>query len=191
MPGGHRASHAIDAGCTAPLPIAQGEARVVKESSGAVTRRYPVNAVYADLLAESGRAEAMSLDELRAEVSDAWGSRVQTQMFRSPLIAFLYERGWRQNFRNAGFPGIGKEYEEAHAPASALLTPRGVLGPDARRPCRATLGAIARVPVGAGARVLRASGVRRHRRHVVRLRTDGAPHPRRRRLLSTPRLRLL
>merc|ERR1719262_1404302 len=99
-----------------------GEARVVKESSGAVTRRYPVNAVYADLLAESGRAEAMSLDELRAEISDAWGSRVQTQMFRSPLIAFLYERGWRQNFRNAGFPGIGKEYEEVReffAPAAS------------------------------------------------------------------------
>ena len=163
----------------------------MKQSSGAVTRRYPVNAVYADLLAESGRAEAMSLDELRAEISDAWGSRVQTQMFRSPLIAFLYERGWRQNFRNAGFPGIEKEYEEARTRPPQLSSPRAACSDPARRPCRATLGARACVPVGAGARVLRAGGVRRHRRHVVRLRADGAPHPRRRRLLSTPRLRLL
>ena len=170
----------------------------MKQSSGAVTRRYPVNAVYADLLAESGRTAAMSLDELRAEISDAWGSRVQTQMFRSPLIAFLYERGWRQNFRNAGFPGIEREYEEARAPASALLGPRGMPWPDgpngpttSRHSCRASLGATARAPAGAGARVLRAGGVRRCRRHVVRLRADGARPPCRRRLRSAPRMGLL
>ena len=114
----------------------------MKESSGAVTRRYPVNAVYADLLAESGRAEAVSLDELRAEVSDAWGSRVQTQMFRSPLIAFLYERGWRQNFRNAGFPGIEREYEEARTRPPQLSSRRAACsdpmpaGPAAQRSAR-------------------------------------------------------
>lgn len=39
-------------------------------------------------------------------------TRVQTGTFRSPFTAFLYERGWRQQFKRAGFPGIDKEYEE-------------------------------------------------------------------------------
>jgi SAM-dependent methyltransferase len=36
---------------------------------------------------------------------------VQTDFFRNPLIAFVYERGWRQGFANAGFPGIDKEFQ--------------------------------------------------------------------------------
>ncbi|KAJ8607692.1 hypothetical protein CTAYLR_007296 [Chrysophaeum taylorii] len=39
--------------------------------------------------------------------------RVQTDTFRSPLTAFLYERGWRQNFERNGFPGPDKEFAEA------------------------------------------------------------------------------
>jgi SAM-dependent methyltransferase len=35
---------------------------------------------------------------------------VQTDFFRNPVIAFVYERGWRQGFANAGFPGIDKEF---------------------------------------------------------------------------------
>ncbi|KAG8632947.1 hypothetical protein MANES_18G068300v8 [Manihot esculenta] len=34
-----------------------------------------------------------------------------TEMFRLPLISFLYERGWRQNFIWGGFPGPKKEFE--------------------------------------------------------------------------------
>ena len=33
---------------------------------------------------------------------------MQTQFFRTPAMAFLYERGWRQNFNAAGFPGMGR-----------------------------------------------------------------------------------
>lgn len=33
--------------------------------------------------------------------------------FQNPLISFVYERGYRQNFKNFGFPGIDKEFEEA------------------------------------------------------------------------------
>lgn len=29
--------------------------------------------------------------------------------FRSPLVSFLYERGWRQNFNRSGFPGPDEE----------------------------------------------------------------------------------
>ncbi|KAK9844600.1 hypothetical protein WJX74_004440 [Apatococcus lobatus] len=36
-----------------------------------------------------------------------------TEIFRSPLISFVYERGWRQGFATAGFPGVVKETQLA------------------------------------------------------------------------------
>lgn len=30
-------------------------------------------------------------------------------LVRSPLVSFLYERGWRQNFNRSGFPGPDEE----------------------------------------------------------------------------------
>ena len=50
--------------------------------------------------------------QLGGELQDAWASRVQSQLFRSPFTAFLYERGWRDNFKRAGFPGIEAEFKE-------------------------------------------------------------------------------
>ena len=32
-------------------------------------------------------------------------------LFTSPSVSFAYERGWRQGFAAAGFPGADKEYE--------------------------------------------------------------------------------
>ncbi|KAL6758835.1 S-adenosyl-L-methionine-dependent methyltransferase [Haematococcus lacustris] len=40
----------------------------------------------------------------------AWGG---TELFRSPLISYVYERGWRQGFLWAGFPGVDKEFDMA------------------------------------------------------------------------------
>ncbi|XP_078433397.1 S-adenosyl-L-methionine-dependent methyltransferases superfamily protein [Wolffia australiana] len=37
----------------------------------------------------------------------------RTELFRSPLVSFLYERGWRQNFRQSGFPGLEEEFKMA------------------------------------------------------------------------------
>lgn len=37
---------------------------------------------------------------------------VQTDTFRNPFVAFVYERGWRQGFANAGFPGVDSEFEK-------------------------------------------------------------------------------
>ncbi|KAG5006571.1 hypothetical protein JHK82_024515 [Glycine max] len=37
----------------------------------------------------------------------------RTELFRSPLVSFLYERGWRQNFRQSGFPGPDEEFKMA------------------------------------------------------------------------------
>ncbi|KAK0575788.1 hypothetical protein LWI29_007068 [Acer saccharum] len=34
-----------------------------------------------------------------------------TELFRTPFVSFLYERGWRQNFIWGGFPGPEKEFE--------------------------------------------------------------------------------
>merc|ERR1711965_632186 len=36
---------------------------------------------------------------------------VQTDTFRNPFVAFVYERGWRQGFANAGFPGGDEEFQ--------------------------------------------------------------------------------
>ncbi|XP_050380720.1 uncharacterized methyltransferase At2g41040, chloroplastic-like isoform X2 [Argentina anserina] len=36
-----------------------------------------------------------------------------TELFRSPLVSFLYERGWRQNFSTSGFPGPDEEFKMA------------------------------------------------------------------------------
>lgn len=37
----------------------------------------------------------------------------RTELFRSPIVSFLYERGWRQNFRQSGFPGPDEEFKMA------------------------------------------------------------------------------
>eukprot|EP00850_Spirogloea_muscicola_P014332 SM000102S09190 [mRNA] locus=s102:135613:137741:+ [translate_table: standard] len=45
-----------------------------------------------------------------------------TELFRSPLVSFAYERGWRQSFARAGFPGADEEFRVAQthlAPAAA------------------------------------------------------------------------
>ena len=34
-----------------------------------------------------------------------------SQIFRSPFVSFVYERGWRQGFDWAGFPGVDKEFD--------------------------------------------------------------------------------
>ncbi|CAO2841094.1 unnamed protein product [Amaranthus hypochondriacus] len=36
-----------------------------------------------------------------------------TELFRSPVVSFLYERGWRQNFNRSGFPGPEEEFKMA------------------------------------------------------------------------------
>ncbi|KAL6965583.1 hypothetical protein U1Q18_036638 [Sarracenia purpurea var. burkii] len=37
----------------------------------------------------------------------------RTELFRSPIVSFLYERGWRQNFNHRGFPGPEEEFKMA------------------------------------------------------------------------------
>jgi hypothetical protein len=58
---------------------------------------------YADLTLTSGI-------KAKAYQQSWWGG---TTIFRSPLVSFAYERGWRQGFAWAGFPGADKEFELA------------------------------------------------------------------------------
>lgn len=78
--------------------------RALSSASGA---SYSSNALFADLVAASPASASPPQARSRAE-------RVQTDTFRSPFVAFLYERGWRQNFDNSGFPGIDAEFIEVN-----------------------------------------------------------------------------
>eukprot|EP00898_Chlorokybus_atmophyticus_P002009 jgi/Chlat1/2809/Chrsp187S08766 len=40
-------------------------------------------------------------------------SKTSVELFRNPLVSFVYERGWRQNFAWAGFPGVDEEFKTA------------------------------------------------------------------------------
>jgi hypothetical protein len=53
--------------------------------------------IFLDLTVTSGTKEYSELKPAR------------TELFRSPLVSFLYERGWRQNFNRSGFPGRDEE----------------------------------------------------------------------------------
>ena len=48
------------------------------------------------------------LSDLR-HASHLFSLVVAPQFDRSPLVSFLYERGWRQNFNRSGFPGPDEE----------------------------------------------------------------------------------
>ncbi|PSC67139.1 putative methyltransferase chloroplastic, partial [Micractinium conductrix] len=61
------------------------------------------NGAYADLTLTSGVQQA-------AYEQRFWGG---TSIFQSPLVSFVYERGWRQGFAWAGFPGVDKEFDLA------------------------------------------------------------------------------
>jgi hypothetical protein len=89
--------------------------RLCRESSQAVERhavhlvappppRLPAStATYADLTVSSGV-------QPKAYEQRFWGG---TSIFRSPVVSFVYERGWRQGFAWAGFPGVEEEYSLA------------------------------------------------------------------------------
>ncbi|KAG0499601.1 hypothetical protein HPP92_004292 [Vanilla planifolia] len=64
-------------------------------------RLYPHNEIYYDLTIASG------LKDYSEPMT------VATELFRNPLVSFLYERGWRQNFIWGGFPGPEREFKMA------------------------------------------------------------------------------
>ncbi|CAA7395820.1 unnamed protein product [Spirodela intermedia] len=71
------------------------------ETKGTCRKSYPPNEAYLDLTVSSGCKAYAEVPPLFSE------------LFRTPLVSFLYERGWRQNFVLGGFPGPEKEFEMA------------------------------------------------------------------------------
>ena len=94
------------AGLTAEVTVVGGQVRRMLKARGTA---YPVNEVYADLTPRS--STPIGLDQLADELFSVFS--MQTGIFRTPLMAWYYERGWRQNFNAMGFPGIDKEFAEA------------------------------------------------------------------------------
>ncbi|KAG2437293.1 hypothetical protein HXX76_005951 [Chlamydomonas incerta] len=66
-------------------------------------RTFPASPAYLDLTLTAGIKQKVYNQR-------SWGG---TELFRSPLISFVYERGWRQGFAWAGFPGADAEYDIA------------------------------------------------------------------------------
>lgn len=64
-------------------------------------KKYTYNNIYLDLTLASGLLDYPE------------SMPAATEFFRNPLVSFLYERGWRQNFTWGGFPGQEKEFKMA------------------------------------------------------------------------------
>ncbi|CAA0819950.1 Uncharacterized methyltransferase -chloroplastic [Striga hermonthica] len=64
-------------------------------------KSYSSKSIYLDLTVTSGTKE---YNEFKP---------TGTELFRSPLVSFVYERGWRQNFSRSGFPGPDEEFNMA------------------------------------------------------------------------------
>lgn len=88
------------------VSVIGGLSRQALVSDGSAAK-YEINDVYADLVPRS----PITLADLADETFSIFS--MQTGIFRTPLMAWYYERGWRQNFEAMGFPGIDKEHAEA------------------------------------------------------------------------------
>ncbi|KAF3453042.1 hypothetical protein FNV43_RR03475 [Rhamnella rubrinervis] len=65
------------------------------------SKSYSSKDIYLDLTVTAGFKDYTEVNPARSE------------LFRSPLVSFLYERGWRQNFSISGFPGPDEEFKMA------------------------------------------------------------------------------
>lgn len=88
-----------------------GQIANMVSSSG---NKYPANEIYMDLVPQDERNQIPFFSPT---------AMVTQELFRSPLTSFLYERGWRDNFKTAGFPGIDTEFLDLETFMSPLLPP--------------------------------------------------------------------
>ncbi|KAK8643119.1 hypothetical protein V6N13_012432 [Hibiscus sabdariffa] len=93
--------------CYGPLtrisdsPLYVGETVGSNLQCNTCKKTYFGNQTHLDLVASSGSKQ---YDE---------SMPLATELFRTPVVSFLYERGWRQNFIFGGFPGPEKEFDMA------------------------------------------------------------------------------
>ena len=104
-----------------PLTAAHAGRGTLKPARcGRCARTFEAAPDFLDLTLESGVASAATSPSGPRSASPASpAAALGTSLFRSPLVAFAYDRGWRAGFAWAGFPGPD---EEASA-ALAYLTP--------------------------------------------------------------------
>ena len=78
-----------------PLPALPEGAQVADSvlTSVAAGRQYKGNGDFIDLTITTGQDEFLEIPP------------ASVQTFRSPFVSFAYERGWRNSFARAGFPG--------------------------------------------------------------------------------------
>lgn len=100
--------------CHTPLSV-MANSLVCRACGG---REYPK-------IAGSGAVDLTVFAGIADEYTEQRSGGVTT--FQNPLVSFAYERGWRESFAWAGFPGASKEFEDA----SNFLRARGADGPDA------------------------------------------------------------
>ncbi|KAG5181606.1 S-adenosyl-L-methionine-dependent methyltransferase [Tribonema minus] len=94
-----------------------GPAGALRYMIDADGRRWRSNGVYTDFVGDDAKAP---WDLSRSE-------RIMEGTFQSPLVSFVYERGWRQAFNANGFPGIDKEFEEVAEFFSPVQGPSSVV----------------------------------------------------------------
>ncbi|GMN47423.1 hypothetical protein TIFTF001_016604 [Ficus carica] len=80
-------------------------------------KSYSSKDIYLDLTVTAGLRDYTEVKpagtELFRHASHLFSLVVAPQFDRSPLVSFLYERGWRQNFNRSGFPGPDEEFKMA------------------------------------------------------------------------------
>ncbi|GMJ02484.1 hypothetical protein like AT1G78140 [Hibiscus trionum] len=86
---------------TGDSPLCVGSTSGSKLQCNTCKKAYFGNETHLDLVASSGSKQ---YDE---------SMPLATEIFRTPMVSFLYERGWRQNFIFGGFPGPEKEFDMA------------------------------------------------------------------------------
>jgi ubiquinone/menaquinone biosynthesis C-methylase UbiE len=99
---------------TTPLPVSHAGRGTLKPARcGRCARTFDAAPDFLDLTLESGVSSPSTSS------SPSSPSSLGTSIFRSPLVAFAYDRGWRAGFAWAGFPGP----DEEAAAALAYLKP--------------------------------------------------------------------
>ncbi|KAF5208036.1 S-adenosyl-l-methionine-dependent methyltransferases superfamily protein [Thalictrum thalictroides] len=64
-------------------------------------KSYSSKEIFLDLTITSGTKDYVEFKPFKIE------------LFRNPIVSFLYERGWRQSFSKRGFPGLDEEFKMA------------------------------------------------------------------------------
>jgi len=99
--------------CGAPVATADGFTDLTPEATAPPVRE--AEATDAERVARELRKNPLVSAGLAAVASSTGlqvtGQPFRQELFRTPLLSFLYERGWRDGFKQAGFPGIEKEFE--------------------------------------------------------------------------------